>query len=240
MRGFYLRSATAGLFIVASLVACHGYSGVTPYSSTVSQNMPSAVSPDFTTQPAAAICKTTKGAGTWLEYFAAGTVKGTTFKLLPLKSGFASWATYKYVEVKATPTPKPTPTPNPTPTPKLLVEYFYYGTFAMKNKQTGCAYLIATKNGKPFKGAAYNAITDGFPNLKLKHFKTTRVEAGIVSALGISHLSAKGGSGSATLVTSKKKPYTTGSIVFVGRRVIRIPDDVQQLTQQLLQDGSSP
>jgi hypothetical protein len=43
MRGFYLRSATAGLFIVASLVACHGYSGVTPYSSTVSQNMPSAV-----------------------------------------------------------------------------------------------------------------------------------------------------------------------------------------------------
>jgi hypothetical protein len=100
--------------------------------------------------------------------------------------------------------------------------------------------LIATKNGKPFKGAAYNAITDGFPNVTLKHFKTTLVEQGLVSALGISHLSAKGGSGSVTLVTSKKKPFTTGSIVLVGRRVVTIPDDAQQFTQQFLEDDNSP
>jgi hypothetical protein len=95
----------------------------------------------------------------------------------------------------------------------------------MKNKQDGCAILIATVNGKPFEGMHANASTLGAPNLVPGSYKQTVADEGFVSSLVIKDLSSKGGSGSATLMTSGDKPYTTGSITLTKRIKEKVPDN---------------
>jgi uncharacterized OB-fold protein len=101
----------------------------------------------------------------------------------------------------------------------------------MKNKQTGCAYLITTMNGKPISGEHFNGEAIGSPNLKSGSNHVAIAQLGTISSLVISHLSAKGGSGPATLIDSNKKPYTTGSVTFIGREVIKDLDQVRRLMQ---------
>src|ERR1700692_3927119 len=107
MRNVYLPSATATLFIVAALVACHGVGG--GYNPTVSQDL----SQEPATQEAGSLgipaCKAIKrGAGSWLLFFATGKVKGTTFTAFTGKSSGSEWIVEKWAKVKPTPTPKPT------------------------------------------------------------------------------------------------------------------------------------
>lgn len=233
MRSFYLPGAAAALFVTAALVACRGLGGYSPSAPEASTQQQSANEPDAVKIPACTAPK--KGPGTYLVYSAAGKVKGSKFKALTGKPGDAGWVLLKYTKVKPTPTPTPAPSESPSPTP--APEYFYYGTFAMKNKQTGCAYLEATKNGKNFRGANYNGLVDGVPNIVAGHYSVKIEDVGLVSSLTISGLSSKGGTGSAVLVTSKGKPYTTGSIALKGRLLIKVPDDAKRLFQALSAGG---
>lgn len=231
MRNFVMQSATAALFVVAALVACHGAG--TAYNPALNEGISaesSASLPDLTTGPEAKItCKAPmKDPGSYLAYFAHGNVKRGTFRAQTGTSSGAIWYVYKYVKVKPTPTPSPSPTASPTSTPKTMSYYFYYGQFVMKNKQTGCAFLTGTKSGKPFKGTHYNSLTNGFPRLKPGHYKASIAEQGAVKSITISHLSSKGGSGSVTLVTSAGKPYTSGTVKFNGRIVIKFSDGMPE------------
>lgn len=98
----------------------------------------------------------------------------------------------------------------------------------MKNKQTGCAYLETTTNGKPFKGTTYSGLTDGFPNLKVSANVKLK-EDGPISSMVISKLSQKGGSGTATLKESNGKLYTSGSITLIGREEIKDVEQIERL-----------
>jgi hypothetical protein len=228
MNNVYRPSAAVALFVTAALVACHGVGG---YNPPVSQE-PSAESSLQQVAPSAVVCKAAQvGRGTALIYAGAGNVKGTTFKAIPgaLTAGWVLWKLGK----------GPTPKPSSTPKAKLVPFYVYYGTFAMKNKQTGCASLATPVSGKPIKSlklvCTCNGVADGVTKLKAGFSLAKLVARGLVSSLVISHLSAKGGSGSVTLVTATKKPYTTGTITLIGRIVIKMPED-QGVTDNLLQD----
>jgi hypothetical protein len=227
MNTLYRPSAAAALFAVAALVACHGV-GSGGYTPSASQE----AIPDSAQHPAAkAVCTSPKvGAGTFMLYAASGNVKGTTFTALKGPSA-GGWDIFK--DAKA----KPTPTPVPTSTPKPVAVYLYYGTFATKNKFKGCAALATTISGKPIiKGETFNAIADGAPNEKLAHFSLKEVDFGLISALTISHLSSKGGSGTGTFVTVKGKPYTTVSITLIGRVKVKTPEEERQFVESLYSD----
>ncbi|MBV8725571.1 MAG: hypothetical protein JO078_05190 [Candidatus Eremiobacteraeota bacterium] len=238
MKKLYLPSATAALFLIATLVACHGVgSGYNPAAS------PALTEGSSTAQEAGPLglpaCKAPKvGAGNWLIFFAAGDVKGTTFTAFTGKSAESGWFLENWKKVKPTPTPPPTPTPNPTPTPKKYEFYIYYGTYATKKKQVGCAILEATTKGEDFPFSNYNGFADGYPNVKPGHYKITLVSKGLVKGLIVSHLSASGGSGAVNLVTGKGKKYTTGKIKLVGRIVVKVPDEAKRLIQALLDQSS--
>jgi hypothetical protein len=230
MNTLYRPSAAAALFVAAALVACHGAGGG-GYAPTVSPEFaPNSASHPIS--PATGIvCKSPKvGPGTYMLYAASGNVKGSTFTEFTGPSGGGGWTIFKYAKAK------PTPTPAPSPTPKPVTVYLYYGTFATKNKFTGCAVLATTVNGKPIiKGDTFNAITDGVANIKLAHFSLKEVDFGFVSALTISHLSSNGGSGTGSFVTTKKKPYTTVSITLIGRVKVKTPEAERQFIESLYQ-----
>lgn len=230
MNKLFRPSAAAALFVTAAFVACNGGAGYTPTSSSNFSEQSSRGA-----QPLTALCTAKQeGPGTYLTYVATGNVRGTTFTAITGKSAFAFWELTKYKKVKPTPTPSPSPSPSPStspsPTPTPVQQYVYTGTFAMKNMQVGCAYLFATKSKKKYKGTDYNAITEGFPNVKPGHYHDTLVQSGNVSHLVISHLSSKGGSGTVTLVESNGKPYTTGTITLTKRTLI---SDVKRLLDLL-------
>jgi hypothetical protein len=224
MNTLYRPSAAAALFAVAALVACHGVGGG-GYTPSASQE----AVPDSAQHPVAkAVCTSPKvGAGTFMLYAAGGNVKGTTFTALKGPSA-GGWDIFKYAKAK------PTPTPVPTATPKPVAVYLYYGTFATKNKFKGCAVLATTISGKPIiKGETFNAIADGAANEKLAHFSLKDVDFGLISALTISHLSSKGGSGTGTFVTVEEKPYTTVSITLIGRVKVKTPEEERQFIESL-------
>jgi hypothetical protein len=227
MNTLYRPSAAAALFAVAALVACHGVGGggYTPLAS--QEAVPDSASQAIAPQ-AGIVCKAPKvGPGTYMLYAAGGNVKGATFTALKGPSG-GGWTVFKYVKAK------PTPTPKPSPTPKPVALYVYYGTFATKNKFAGCAFLDTTISGKPIiKGGSFNAITDGAAHVDLAHFSLKEVDFGLISALTISHLSSKGGSGTGTFVTIKGKPYTTVSIALTGRVEVKGADGARQFIESL-------
>jgi len=238
MNNLFRPSAAVVLFVAALLVACQGANRGVGYNPTTSQELSPLSSPQHgIASPLSLECKAKQEGplGTFLSYIAAGNVKGTTFTAT---SSSSIWILEKYTKVKPSPTPSPSPSPSTSPTtsPKPVSYYFYVGTFAMKNKQIGCAYLITTVNGKPISGEHFNGEADGFPNLKSGSNHVTVSQEGEVSSLVISHLSAKGGSGSATLIDSNKKPYTTGSITLTGREVIKEIEQVRRLLQNTSPD----
>jgi hypothetical protein len=247
MNNLFRPSAAVVLFVAALLVACEGANRGVDYNPAISQELSPLSSPlhaiasplHAIASPLSLECKAKQEGplGTFLSYVATGNVKGTTFTAT---SSSSIWVLEKYTKVKPTPTPTPSPTPSPSPsptaTPKPVSYYFYVGAFAMKNKQIGCAYLITTVNGKPISGEHFNGEADGFPNLKSGSNHVTVAQEGKISSLVISHLSAKGGSGSATLIDSNKKPYTTGSITLTGREVIKEIEQVRRLMQIISPD----
>ena len=88
MKSFNLPSATAALFIVAALVACHGIG--TGYNPTTSQDLGEATSTQGSGPLKIPACSAKKvGAGTYLVYYTAGNVKSATFTALTGKSAAA-------------------------------------------------------------------------------------------------------------------------------------------------------
>ncbi len=230
MNKLFRPTAAAALFVTAAFVACNGSGGYPP---SVSQD--DAMQSSQATQPLTTYCTAKQeGPGTYLSYVATGNTKGTTFTLTTGKDSIAEWELVKYKRVKPTPPPSPSPTPStsPSPTPKPVTVYIYYGTFATKIKQVGCAILITTESQKPFKGANYNGLTEGAPNLK-SDYGARRVTLGNIKTLVISHLSSKGGSGTMTLVQKNGNPYTTGSISLKGRLISKDLEQVQQYLKLL-------
>jgi hypothetical protein len=149
--------------------------------------------------------------GKHIVLIANGTLKGSTFTTL---AGGGFW----FLEPYTVGTPGPTPTPGVTPTPGGPPEWIYYGTYTLKHKhESGCALLIATQSGKPFKKSKANAIGLGTVVTRQKW-----VNIGLYTALGpltmkITGISATGGHGSASLKTRKGAKYDTATITLVGR-----------------------
>jgi hypothetical protein len=110
------------------------------------------------------------------------------------------------------PTPSAIPSAKPGPP-----EFIYVGTYVMKkSKETGCAVLLTTQNGKPFKGETQNAFGVGSPLVKAKGVKISVITTGNLT-MTITGLSASGGKGTAVLTTSANAPYDTATITLTGR-----------------------
>jgi hypothetical protein len=223
--------ALAFLFAAGTLAACHGASTYTPQlgdstgASGASGGMlahPSLPEGFASLQDAVAhaagTCTTAneKLPGEYLFMLAEGKVTGTTFST---KGALVSeWTLNKYTVV-AHPTPTPHPTSEPTtgPTPKPAKIWYYLGNYTLKvHKQSGCAILITSQNGKPFlstiSAIAENAVTFSQPNFK----EGPNLAAGVLSET-VTGLSASGGHGTATLTTTKGAPYDTATITLLGR-----------------------
>ncbi len=90
MKKLYLPSATATLFLIATLVACHGIGG--GYNPAVSSDLTQTSVSREIDSLAIPACKAPKhGAGTWLFFFGGGDVKGTTFTAFTGKSAESGW-----------------------------------------------------------------------------------------------------------------------------------------------------
>jgi hypothetical protein len=167
----------------------------------------------------ASICsaKPVKVPGDYVFMLASGNLTAGTFA-----TAGGDWFEEEYQ--LGTPAPHPTPTPGVTPTPsKGQRLYFYYGTYHLvKSNETGCAFLIATQSGKVFKGDTYNALGLGtvVTNVKYLRIGDSFKNSGTLT-MTISHVTPTSGSGSATLLTGKGKPYDSATISLTGR--ISIP-----------------
>lgn len=149
--------------------------------------------------------------GTYISWIAIGNVKMGTFKATQAAS---EYFVLKYA--KATPPPSPSPTASPTTGPTPPPMYYYYGTYTLKRGKGGCAYLLTTVNGKPFKGTKYNGTALGSPRVAAKYYNTTFVSYGPMT-MTVKHLSASGGRGSFVLLKSGGGTYNTGNVTFTGR-----------------------
>jgi hypothetical protein len=145
--------------------------------------------------------------GTYAELIAlGGTVTGTTFT--SGSNSLALWTIAKFV--RATPTPVPTPgkTPTPKPTSSTIPTappgqplYFYFGTYQLKKYGQGCAFLIASVDGKIIKKQKSNAYAVDFPNFK---GLTKPVKPFSFGALKMTvNLNPNGGKGSVVLLNPK-------------------------------------
>ena len=218
-----LQATFAALALAAIASACQGGAGITPPTSpTTSSN--AATAPDLSAPlsrlglgPAMPdripACKAPVVGvpGTYVSWISVGNVKRGTFKATKAAS---QYVVLKYA--KATPPPSPSPTASPTtgPTPEPM--YYYYGTYTLKRGKGGCAYLLTTVNGKPFKGTKFNGTGLGSPRVAAKYFATTFVTYGPMT-MTVKNLSAHGGKGSFVLLKSTGGTYNSGNVTFTGR-----------------------
>jgi hypothetical protein len=224
-----IRSMTLALLFTASaLAACHGASSFTPQTSDWGAASQARLAGASLPAPFDAIALRTNAAGsqcdapnvkipgTYLEMISSGTVKGSTYTSGKLVS---VWFSSKYtVDTKPTPTPTGQPTSGPTATPRPVEIYYYTGTYTTKiTKQSGCAVIIATVNGKPIisgllgNGIGENSVQYTQPNVNSKTLATGPMSETILG------LSASGGHGTATLKTSKGQLYDTATITLTKR-----------------------
>lgn len=217
MKRRVIQHAFLSLIVASVASACNGTAPLPPsLAQTPVQPQIGFGSDGLPRADAAATCtaKPVPIPGTYVTFVAAGTVKGTTFTA---SSGSAFYFLEKFT--KATPPPTPTPTASPTTGPTPPPEWYYYGTYALKKNKGGCAYLIATVNGKPFKGTHYNGIGSGAPKFTQKWWNVSIVSEGPMTMI-VKNLSASGGTGSLTLMKPAGGTFDTGTVHFVGRMQI--------------------
>lgn len=225
MRRFSLHAAFVAVAALAALAACHGTASYTPAGPAAApQQMERVVFPEALARetgiqalPDAIVCsaKPVKLPGDYYVFYSGGNVKGTTF------TGIAQYSTWESVHAtKATPPPTASPTASPTTGPTPVPEYVYYGTYGLKKGAGGCAYLIATKTGKPFKGLKFNGEAYGAPKYSAKHVNETLVDYGPLT-ITIKGLSQNGGNGTFTMKTSQGKLVNSGTVKLVGRVLVK-------------------
>jgi hypothetical protein len=219
----------AFLFAAGVLAACHGVSPFTPQSGGMDDSSSAALARIHLPAPfdelasqlpnGAGSCTApdVKIPGKYITMIAGGTAKGSTFTTKG--SIVAEWSLDEYTKgTKPSPTPPTTPTPKGSPTPKPIKVWIYTGTWMTKRtKETGCATLITTQDGKPLfpgigSGVSENSVV--FKDLYVKSKEVGKPGSLFETFTG---LSATGGHGSATLTSSKGKPYDTAVITLTGR-----------------------
>ena len=203
------------LFAVSVLVACRGTSFVPQTEGTLTDGSPVIIPnmpPGFSTPDITNICAGIPFAhvpGSHILMFALGNLSGGNF------SGTGLW----FLESFKIGKPGPTPTPGVTPTPiRGTPVWIYYGKYTLKKKkETGCAFLEATKSGKPFKGSKGNAVSLGTVITNAKHLKVKITTTEGPVTITFTGVSATGGKGSAKLITPTGGAYDTATITLVGR-----------------------
>lgn len=230
----YLKSTLASLAAVAIFAACYSSHDYTPTDTTMAEQQ-TALQPNLASMPALppeaqraidqsaatgkVLCNAAvaKIPGQYTILSSIGNVHGSTF------TGSTSLSFWNVVNLQKSTSPPPSPIPSISPTPGANPEYVYYGTFTLKNGKGGCAYLIATQNGKPItKQLPGNAIAAGVPRLKILRYKVVPTKLFGKLKITITGLSASGGKGSLTLQTlTTMKTYTTGTMQLVGRIAIK-------------------
>ncbi len=230
----YFKAASVAIAGAAILAACHGTGNYAPTSQLVPSQavqapadevaqmefVPSEAGGRAGEMPAnIPACKAKPVAipGTYIAYVSTGQVKMGTFT--GSKTG-SSWESLKYTKATAPPSPSPSPSSSPTTGPTPAPEYIYYGTYGIKNRNGGCAYLFTTQSGKPFKGLKFNGETFGQPQVAAKYFHASFVSSGPMT-ITVSKLSQSGGSGKFSLIDSKGKVFGTGTVTLIGRTLIQ-------------------
>jgi hypothetical protein len=224
-----IRSLTlAFLFAAGALVACHGSSSFTPLSGGTDDSSSTALARAHLPAPFDELAsQLANGAGSctapdvripgdYITMIAGGTAKGSTFTT---KGALvADWSMDRYTKTsKPKPTPPPSPTPKGSPTPKPIAVWIYSGTYeTKKTKETGCATLITSQNGKSIFPGVGSGVSENSVVFKDLYVKTKNLYSGSLSET-ITGLSATGGHGSATLTSAKGKPYDTAVITLTGR-----------------------
>ena len=216
----------SAIVCIALLAACNGNQRLTP-TAQQQVRMPSGqtaaaavpVNPFNVNPQAYGACTAPayKPPGPFIVFVANGKVKHGTFK--SASSALTLWFEVK-VKKSSKPQPSASPSSEPSPTapPTNQPVYLYLGQYTLaKAKQSGCAFLFATQNGKPFTGSKYGGLAFGSPTIKYpKHFKTTVLDQGPVQ-VKLSKLGANGGSGTATLLTKSGGTFDTAKIVLTYR-----------------------
>jgi hypothetical protein len=125
-----------------------------------------------------------------------------------------------WVKVDVDKSTVPTPTPAPSSNPPRPF-YVYYGTFTLKNGNTGCALLLTTQDGKPIVSTSpFNAALAAAPSI-LEDISLKAVAEGFAK-VKTGKLTRDGGSGSIVLVgESSPGVYTTGTLKFNGRAAFK-------------------
>jgi hypothetical protein len=222
MNPFNLKIAFFSILVGGLLAACNGASNLMPGSLGSAED--SAQMPALAGMPSLPHVDATKlkcpapysnVPGTYVVMSAFGTLKGGTFVTSTSKFSSNTWAEVKYT--RATPGPTATPkTPPPT-----TAEYLYYGSYTLaKHKQTGCALLSATQNGKDFPGLPSNALVANAPLTKVVNVNIKVGQLGKLTEK-ITGVTPTSGHGTAVLTTSKGAPFDTATITLVGRIAIK-------------------
>jgi hypothetical protein len=125
------------------------------------------------------------------------------------------WARF---EIEKSTAPTPTPAPSSAP---LRPYYLYYGTFTLKNGNSGCALLLTSQDGKPLvKTSRFNTVLAAAPAIRTDYTISLIGEG--FSRIKTGKLTRTGGSGSIVLTAgSPPRIYTTGTIKFTGRAAFK-------------------
>jgi hypothetical protein len=211
------------LVALGVLVACHGTSTYVPQGGVnmsdatlpLDGHWPSGVWAANTSQICAGVPYSKVGK-TYTEIVAVGNLSGSTFM------GEGSWFSEKY----ALGSPA-TPTPGHTPEPGKIPAWAYYGSFTLKkHKETGCAIVIVTENGKPWifeKTEKFNADSGGFVIVNPKeHWHISGMTGFGFLTESLTITSSTSGGGQAMLKTETGQAYDTATITLVGRTPIKV------------------
>jgi hypothetical protein len=226
--GTRVRIALAAVATAALLVACYGNTGYTPQAQYLTGRQPVPEPASLSSLPApvrsalarvpnvSSLCPApvAKIPGTYTVYVSAGKVSGSKFAGDPKASLWYAFA------LKKSSSPPPSPVPSVSPTPSSVAYYVYYGTFTLVKGKGGCAFLIATADGKPLPKSTYNGISAGLPHIVAKDYSAVISGYG-PATVSIAGLSAAGGKGTLALKTTTGGTVTTGSIDLLGRVLIK-------------------
>lgn len=209
------KTASIALTAIVTLAGCHGSTSYVPTAGVAYSAAAAAPSWQslLTAASVAGSCTkaTAKVPGTYILLVAFGNVRNAKFTSV----AGSLWLQERYVTARPGPSPTPSTLPSAKPGPP---DYLYTGSYTLKkSRQTGCAVLLTTQNGKSFKGSKENAFAVGSPVVKAKAWKieSTGLTGGLT--LTVANLSASGGRGSAKLTTSTGAPYDTATIALTAR-----------------------
>lgn len=152
-------------------------------------------------------------------------VRGSVFKTL----GGNIWIAGKWVKATPAPSPSPgaTPTPKATPTPVATAPpgqplYVYLGSYSLRKYGQGCAFVLASVNGKKIKKQKNNAYAIATPIFRGNVNLVPKTLAEGPLTISIPNLGANGGKGTVVLLnaTPHGKNVDSGTITLTSRTVL--------------------